>query len=89
MARLFISYKREEQTYAFALRQWLMDVQGWAGEDIFVDVGHLHAGVDWEVRLLAKAKAAEAMLFLTSDLSLDIRSFCYRELQHASGQIWR
>jgi hypothetical protein len=87
VARLFISYKREEQSYAFAVRQWLIDAQGWRAEDIFVDVGHLRAGDEWGRKLLAEAEAAEAMVFLASDQSLDIRSFCYRELQHANGQI--
>jgi hypothetical protein len=87
LARLFISYKREEQAYAFAVRQWLMDGHGWSSEDIFVDVGHLGAGVEWETKLLAEAEKAEAMLFLASDLSLDMASFCYRELQHARGQV--
>jgi hypothetical protein len=80
LARLFICYKREEQNYAFAVRQWLIGAQGWRAEDIFVDVGHLRAGDEWEKKLLAEAEAAEAMLFLASDQSLDIRSFCYREL---------
>jgi hypothetical protein len=79
LARLFISYKREEQSYAFAIRQWLIGEQGWRAEDIFVDVSHVRAGEEWERRLLAEAEAAEAMLFLASDKSLDIRSFCYRE----------
>jgi hypothetical protein len=87
LARLFISYKREEQAYAFALRQWLMDVQGWSSEDIFVDVGHLTAGVEWEKKVLAEAEAAEAMLFLASEASLDPESFCYRELNRARGQV--
>jgi hypothetical protein len=87
LARLFICYKREEQSYAFAVRQWLIREQGWRAEDIFVDVGHLRAGDEWEKKLLAEAEATEAMLFLASDQSLDIRSFCYRELQHANGQI--
>jgi hypothetical protein len=77
LARLFISYKRQEQNYAFAVRQWLIDAQGWSAEDIFVDVGHLTAGVEWERKLLAEAETAEAMLFLASKASLDIRSFCY------------
>lgn len=64
-----------------------MDEQGWLSEDIFLDVGHLHTGVEWEKKLLSEAEAAEVMLFLASDLSLDVSSFCYRELQHAKGQI--
>ena len=87
MARLFISYKSDEQDYAFAVRQWLMDQQGWASEDIFIDAGHLHAGDEWEKKLLTEAELCEAMLFIASDLSLSITSFCYRELQHAMGQI--
>jgi hypothetical protein len=63
LARLFISYKRDEQSYAFAVRQWLIDAQGWLAEDIFVDIGHLHAGDEWEKKLLTEAEAAEAMLF--------------------------
>ncbi len=87
MARLFISYNRREAPYAFAVRQWLMDEQGWASEDIFVDATGLHSGVEWESKLLTEAEGAEVMLFLASDHSLDIKSFCYRELQHAEGQI--
>ena len=68
MARLFICYKREDQNYAFAVRQWLMDVQCWTSEDIFVDVGHMHAGVEWETKLLAEAEQAEVMLFLASEV---------------------
>jgi hypothetical protein len=85
--RLFICYKREDQSYAFAVRQWLIEVQGWRAEDIFVDVDRLRLGGEWEKKLLAEAEAAEVMLFLASDQSLDIRSFCYRELQQARGQI--
>ncbi len=87
MARLFISYKREERSHAFAVRQWLIDKQGWRPEDIFVDVDHVRAGDEWERKILAEAEAAEAILFLASEHSLDVRSFCYRELQHANGQI--
>ncbi len=87
MARLFISYNRREAEYAFAVRQWLMDEQGWASEDIFVDAAGLHSGVEWETKLLTEAENAEVMLFLASDHSLDIKSFCYSELQHAKGQI--
>jgi len=87
MARLFISYNRREAPYAFAVRQWLMDEQGWPSEDIFVDATGLHSGVEWESKLLTEAENAEVMLFLASDHSLDIKSFCYRELQHAEGQI--
>lgn len=87
MARLFISYKREEHDYAFAVRQWLIDEQAWSSEDIFVDAGHLHAGDDWERKLLAEAEAANVIPFLASDMSLDTNSFCYRELRHATGDI--
>lgn len=87
VARLFISYKSEEQAYAFAIRQWLLEQQGWAEKDVFVDKGHLSAGKEWETTLLSEAEAAEAMLFLASEASIDIRSFCYRELRAAKGQI--
>lgn len=87
LARLFVSYKSEEQAYAFALRQWLIDRQGWADRDVFVDKGHLSAGKEWESMLLSEAETAEAMLFLASEASIDIRSFCYRELRAAKGQI--
>jgi WD40 repeat protein len=87
LARLFISYKREERSYAFAVRQWLIDAQGWRAEDIFVDVDHVLTGDEWERKILAEAESAEAILFIASEHSLDVRSFCYRELQHANGQI--
>ena len=85
MARLFISYKREEAAYAFALRQWLMDVQGWASEDIFVDVQHLTGGKAWAQTIRAEAAQAEVMLFIASEASLDSKSFCHQELREARG----
>ncbi|MDF1812267.1 MAG: SUMF1/EgtB/PvdO family nonheme iron enzyme [Verrucomicrobiales bacterium] len=87
MARLFISYNRKDSLYAFAIRDWLTREQGWASEDVFFDASHLHTGVDWEQKLLAEAEGAEVMLFLASEHSLNINSFCYRELKHATGQI--
>ena len=57
LARLFISYKREEQSYAFVVCQWLLDEQGWPAEDIFVDVGHLHAGVEWEKKAAHRSRS--------------------------------
>jgi hypothetical protein len=85
MARLFISYKREEQDHAFALRQWLMDAQGWADEEIFVDRTKLEAGDAWADMIFAQAEAAEVMLFLASEASLHPDSFCYCELRRAKG----
>jgi len=85
MARLFVSYKREEQAYAFALRQWLIDAQDWPPHDVFVDLDELHAGDAWAVRIFREAEACEAMLFLASELSLRPDSFCYKELQRARG----
>jgi formylglycine-generating enzyme len=87
MARLFISYNHQDFAYAYAVRHWLIEHQGWTGNDIFVDASHLHTGVEWEKKLFAEAEAAEVMLFLASDTSLDRRSFCYKELQRAKGQI--
>jgi hypothetical protein len=87
VARLFISYKREEQNYAFAIRQWLIEAQGWVPEDIFVDLDYLRAGADWAEKLLAEAERAQAMLFIASEASLNPESFCYRELRAARGTI--
>jgi hypothetical protein len=87
VARLFISYKRDEQAYAYAIRQYLLDQQAWASDDIFVDVGHLQAGDEWERKLLAEAEAAEVVLFIASDASLDLKSFCYRELRAARSTV--
>jgi hypothetical protein len=85
MSRLFISYKREEQAYAFALRQWLIDAQDWSPHEIFVDLDKLHAGDTWAGMIFREAEACEAMLFLASELSLRPDSFCYKELQRARG----
>jgi TIR domain len=85
MARLFVSYKREEQAYAFAVRQWLIDHQDWPPNDIFVDRDKLHAGDSWANKIFSEAEACEAMLFLASDASLKPDSFCYKELQRARG----
>jgi hypothetical protein len=85
MARLFISYKREEQAYAFGLRQWLIDAQDWPPHEVFVDVDELHAGNVWADKIFREAEASEAMLFLASELSIKPDSFCYKELQRARG----
>ena len=85
MARLFISYKREEQAYAFALRQWLIEEQDWPPHEVFVDRDKLHAGDAWVAKIFSEAEACEAMLFLASEASLRPDSFCYKELQHARG----
>ena len=87
MSRLFVSYNRKDVSYASAVREWLTKEQSWAGEDVFFYASHLHTGVEWEKKLLAEAEAAEVMLFLASEHSLNIDSFCYRELKHATGQI--
>lgn len=85
MARLFISYKREEQAYAFALRQWLISEQDWPPHEVFVDRDKLHAGDAWAEKIFHEAEVCEAMLFLASELSLQPDSFCYKELQRARG----
>ena len=85
MARLFISYKRDEQDYAFALRHWLMEAEGWPDDDIFIDRTKLRAGNRWADLIFAEAEAAEVMLFLASEASLHPDSFCYRELRCARG----
>ena len=87
LARLFVSYKREEQDYAFAIREWLIGKHGWLPEDIFVDLDYLRAGTDWAEKLFAEAERAQAMLFLASEASLEPESFCYRELRAARGTI--
>lgn len=87
LARLFISYSHKEADYAFGLRQWLIDAQGWSPEDIFVDGGHLHAGEEWKPKLLAQAEAAEVLLLVASDASLDVASFCYKEVRAARGTV--
>jgi hypothetical protein len=85
MARLFISYKRQEKDYAFALREWLIKERDWGDEDIFVDRTKLEAGDAWAEMIFAEAEAAEVMLFLASEASLHPDSFCYRELRRANG----
>ena len=85
MARLFVSYKREEQAYAFALRQWLISQQDWPPHEVFVDRDELHAGDSWANKIFSEAEACEAMLFLASEASLRPDSFCYKELQRARG----
>jgi TIR domain len=85
MARLFICYKREDKSYAFALREWLIDVHGWTADDIFVDLDHVRAGDQWAKKLFEEAEAAEVMLFIASNEALSPDSFCYRELRQARG----
>ena len=87
MARLFISYERDEANYAFAVRQWLIDKRGWSCEDIFIDLDHLRGGVEWAETLFREAEACQAMLFLASEAALNPESFCYRELRRSGGPI--
>ncbi len=87
MARLFISYKREEADYAFAVRQWLIDKRGWGPQDIFVDLEHLRGGDEWAKKLFSEAESCNAMLFLASEGALHPDSFCYRELRRSGGPI--
>ncbi|MEO1610546.1 MAG: hypothetical protein AAFR90_14695 [Pseudomonadota bacterium] len=87
MARLFISYKREDADYAFAVRQWLIDNHEWGVDDIFVDLSHLTGGVEWAKKLFEEAEACKAMLFLASEGALHPKSFCYRELRRSGGPI--
>ena len=87
MARLFISYKRQDQAYAFAIRHWLIETQGWTSDEIFIDREDLRGGDKWADKIFAEAEAAEVMLFLASEESLAPKSFCFRELQHAKGVV--
>jgi len=87
MARLFISYNHQDHAAAFALRQWLIKEQEWPRHEIFVDADGLTAGVEWHPRLIAEAEGAQVMIFLASPRSLHIKSFCYREVRSAKGEI--
>ena len=69
MARLFISHSSQDNFEAKAFHDWLV-MEGWATDDIFLDLHDLGAGVRWKQALAKANERCEAVVLLASPASL-------------------
>jgi len=81
MPRLFLSHSSKDNVAALAVQCWLVG-QGWAKEDIFIDLHGIGAGERWRDTLRKANTACEAVLLLASPDSLDSQE-CQREINLA------
>ena len=81
MARLFISHSAQENFEALAFRYWLFE-EGWAHDDIFLDLHGIGAGERWKEALAKANERCEAVVLLASPASLSSTE-CRVELRMA------
>src|SRR5690606_33825076 len=81
LSRLFISHSSRDNFEALAVREWLVG-EGWAADDIFLDLHGIGAGARWKEALAKANERCEAVLFLISPHSLASNE-CYVELRMA------
>ncbi len=81
MPRLFISHSSKDNVEALAFQRWLM-ANGWAAEDVFIDLHGIGAGERWRDTLRKANASCEAVLLLASPDALDSKE-CQRELNLA------
>ena len=81
MPRLFISHSSKDNVAALAFQRWLM-ANGWAKEDVFIDLHGIGAGERWRDTLRKANASCEAVLLLASPDSLDSKE-CQREINLA------
>lgn len=81
MARLFISHASADNVIAIAFKQWLC-ANGWAHEDIFLDLDHIGAGERWKEALHKANIRCEAVILLASPNSLSSPE-CIAEVRKA------
>ncbi len=81
MPRLFLSHSSKDNVLALAFQHWLM-AQGWAKEDVFIDLHGIGAGERWRDTLRKANASCEAVLLLASPDSLDSQE-CQREINLA------
>ncbi len=81
MPRLFLSHSSKDNVQALAFQRWLM-AQGWAKEDVFIDLHGIGAGERWRDTLRKANASCEAVLLLASPDSLDSQE-CQREINLA------
>lgn len=81
MPRLFISHSSTDTLQALAFHRWFMR-NGWAREDVFIDVNGIDAGERWRDALRRAIDSCGAVLFLASPDSLESEE-CRREMNFA------
>jgi WD40 repeat protein/tetratricopeptide (TPR) repeat protein len=81
LPRLFISHSSRDNVYALAFQNWLT-ANGWASEDVFVDLHGIGAGERWRDTLRKANAACEAVVLLASPDSLGSVE-CQKELELA------
>jgi conflict system STAND superfamily ATPase/TIR domain-containing protein len=69
LTRLFISHSHKDNVIAVAFKQWL-GTNGWADEDVFVDLDDIGAGERWKEALHKANARCEAVILLASPESL-------------------
>ena len=79
--RIFISHSARDNIYALAFRNWLV-ANGWAVDDIFVDLDNIGAGERWRETLRRASAACEVIVMLASPNSMSSVE-CQKELELA------
>jgi hypothetical protein len=69
MARIFISHSSKDNFEAIAFRDWLVS-EGWARDDIFLDLHGIGAGERWKEALKKANERCKAVVLLASPASL-------------------
>src|SRR5215472_4501259 len=83
MPRLFVSHSSKDNIDALAFRRWLV-ADGWAENDVFIDLHGIGAGERWRERLRKANAACEAVVLLASPNSLGSIE-CEKELELAEA----
>ena len=81
MPRLFISHSSTDNVAALAFQRWLI-ANGWASEDVFIDLHGIGAGERWRDTLRKANSSCEAVVLLASPDSLGSPE-CQREMNLA------
>ncbi len=69
MPRLFISHSSVDNVAALAFQRWVV-ANGWAAEDVFIDLHGIGAGERWRDTLRKANKSCEAVVLLASPEAL-------------------
>jgi formylglycine-generating enzyme required for sulfatase activity len=83
MARVFVSHSSKDNLQAMAFQRWL-EANGWAKDDIFLDLHGIGAGERWRDTLRKANSTCEAIILLASPDSLGSVE-CQKELELAEA----
>jgi formylglycine-generating enzyme required for sulfatase activity len=81
LSRLFLSHSSKDNVAALAFKQWLGE-NGWASEDVFLDVENVGAGERWKEALRKANARCEGVILLASPDSLSSPE-CLAEVRRA------